>query len=248
MRYLFTFIVAICLSFSAFAQSSTPLMGIEGKIGAALGRSFAMQNLSSLDSLDGVLSADALKANRLAAYWRNFIQYYRSVYYLKTGDRSASEKAINQAIGGIESLGDKSAEDWALLAACQSFGLMFKNGAEAGALLQKVGESAHKALDLDPTNARAWFVLGQSDYYTPAQFGGGKKAEGYLLKAANSTQPAVEGGTMPTWGREQAIGMLIDLYAKQEKWAEAKQWLGVAERDYPQSQYLEQARKALEGK
>ena len=53
---------------------------------------------------------------------------------------------------------------------------------------------------------------------------------------------------MPTWGREQAIGMLIDLYVKQEKWAEAKQWLGVAERDYPKSQYLEQARKALEGK
>ena len=232
MKYLFTFVVAICLSFSVFAQSSTPLAGIEGKIGAALGRSFAMQNPSPLDSLDGVLSVDALKANRLAIYWRNFIQYYRSVYYLKSGDRTASEKAINQAIGSIESLGEKSAEDWALLAACQSFGLMFKNGAEAGVL----------------ANARAWYILGQSDYYTPAQFGGGKKAEGYLLKAASSTQPAVEGGTMPTWGREQAIGMLIDLYVKQEKWAEAKQWLGVAERDYPKSQYLEQARKALEGK
>ena len=235
MRYLFTFIVAICLSFSVFAQSSTPLMGIEGKIGAALGRSFAMQNPSPLDSLDGVLSVDALKANRLAIYWRNFIQYYRSVYNLKSGDRTASEKAINQAIGSVESLGE-------------SFGLRFKNGAEAGVLLQKVGESAHKALELDPANARAWYILGQSDYYTPAQFGGGKKAEGYLLKAASSTQPAVEGGTMPTWGREQAIGMLIDLYVKQEKWAEAKQWLGVAERDYPKSQYLEQARKALEGK
>ena len=71
-------------------------------------------------------------------------------------------------------------------------------GAEAGML-------ASRAKELDPSNPRPYYLMGQSAMYTPEQFGGGKERAMPLLetslekfKTFKPTSPI-----MPRWGERQ---------------------------------------------
>lgn len=81
-----------------------------------------------------------------------------------------------------------------------------KYGQEASSLLEKAQEK-------NPNNPRVYFLKGQSAFYTPEAFGGGKeKAKGFFTKASelyNSKQLAVV--LMPTWGKEETEKMLIQI-------------------------------------
>ena len=73
-------------------------------------------------------------------------------------------------------------------------------------------ENAGKALELDSTNVRGWYVLGSNDYYTPASFGGGKKVEYYLKKATSSPDKNTDDSSLPTWGKKSPMPLLIQYY------------------------------------
>lgn len=76
-------------------------------------------------------------------------------------------------------------------------------GAQANAALEK----ARKA---DPNNPRVYFLEGQSIYYTPAAFGGGKKAAFPKFEKSvelyGTFKPASP--MHPDWGKEEAVKML----------------------------------------
>jgi hypothetical protein len=78
-----------------------------------------------------------------------------------------------------------------------------KYGAEAAKLLAR-------AKALNPNNPRVYFLLGQSAFYTPEAFGGGKKAAQSLFAEAaekfNIFTPLNE--LMPNWGKEVNESML----------------------------------------
>ena len=88
---------------------------------------------------------------------------------------------IKEASAILNDIGNKTSETYALLALVQSFSIQFASGMEAGRISAGIRENAGKALELDSTNVRGWYVLGSNDYYTPASFGGGKKVEYSLL-------------------------------------------------------------------
>lgn len=78
-----------------------------------------------------------------------------------------------------------------------------KYGPEASQLLEK-------AQALNPNNPRIYYLLGQSKFYTPEMFGGGKPKAKVLFEKAVATFSTYKpsGEFMPDWGAEQATKML----------------------------------------
>jgi len=69
-----------------------------------------------------------------------------------------------------------------------------------------------KAIKLNPENPRPYYMRGQSLFYTPPMFGGGKdKAKPYLQTAVEkyATFKPVS-SIMPTWGEERAKMLLTE--------------------------------------
>ena len=66
-------------------------------------------------------------------------------------------------------------------------------------------ESFEKAKELNPENPRIYYLKGQSVYYTPEAFGGGKQNALPLFKQAKEKFDKFEPATpiSPNWGKEQ---------------------------------------------
>ncbi len=62
-----------------------------------------------------------------------------------------------------------------------------------------------QAMNLDPNNPRPYYLMGQSLFYTPPQFGGGQAAGCNLLQTAKTKYAGFTPASPlhPTWGEEQ---------------------------------------------
>ncbi len=227
---------------SPAGTSEDILNGIQEKIETAMNSCFVRNSISPLDSISQKLNA--LKSqNNIVLYWGAYATYYKSVFYAKLGDKDKSKKAIKEAYITLEKMDNKSSEDYALLALTQSFYIQFTSGMAAGALSSKIIGNAEKALELDSTNLRGWYVLGSNDFYTPSSFGGGKKVEYYLKKAISITPKSIKNPYLPTWGREYAFELLIRYYIQNKKMNEAKEYIRIAEKEYPDSYFIAEYKK-----
>lgn len=233
----------ISRGFSA-GTSENILYCIQDKIETAMNDCFARNSISPLDSISQKLNA--LKSqNNIVLYWKSYTNYYKSVFYAKLGDKEKSKKAIKEAYITLEKMDNKGSEGYALLALTQSFYIQFTSGMAAGALSSKITGNAEKALELDSTNLRGWYVLGSNDFYTPASFGGGKKVEYYLKKAISITPTNIKNPYLPTWGREYAFELLIRYYIQNKKMDEAKEYIQIAEKEYPDSYFIGEYKKRI---
>src|ERR1039457_584633 len=79
---------------------------------------------------------------------------------------------------------------------------------------QKYGPLASKFLkkaqELDPTNPRTDYLIGQSLLYTPVQFGGGKEAARPVLQKAFKKYDTfkLESSISPNWGKKLLMDLL----------------------------------------
>lgn len=185
--------------------------------------------------------------HQLIQYWRSYLQYYQAIYHLQAGDEKQSEKACDQGITWLKSVKDKNAEDYALLAMLQGFGIQFK-GMRAMFISNAIKNNLKKARALDEENLRVQFVSGSNDFYTPEKYGGGKKAEAYLLKAITLPPQARPNDMLPSWGLQEAYEMLIKMYIKAERWEEAKTYFNKAIAACPESYMIHQLAPKLVGK
>lgn len=229
---------------SSMVVSEDILNGIQNKIEDAMNNCFVKNSVTPLDSLLERLN-ELENSNNIVLYWKAYADYYKSVFYVKSGDRENSKKAIKEAYVILEKMKNKNSEDYALLALVQSFYIQFTSGMAAGALSSKLVGNAEKALELDSTNLRGWYVLGSNDFYTPESFGGGKKVDYYLKKAISTTSKALKNPYLPTWGREYAFEMLIRYYIQKNRKEEAVKYLQMAEKEYPDSYFINDYKKKL---
>lgn len=206
---------------------------------------FVQNTAAPLDSLFTKLNK-LEDGNGMVPYWKAYITYYKSVFYLKLGKKEDSGKVIKEASAILNDIGNKTSETYALLALVQSFSIQFASGMEAGRIFAGIRENAGKALELDSTNVRGWYVLGSNDYYTPASFGGGKKVEYYLKKATSSPDKNTDDSSLPTWGREYAYALLIQYYMQNDRTDEAKNCLLMAEKEYPDSYFIGEYKRKLD--
>ena len=186
------------------------------KIYGAFVGSFAQQNPKSIDAIINEINTVKPKAESLASYWLGYAYYYKSIYHLKFDQKEESEQAINEGIQILKDKKTKNAEDLALLALVQSFSIQFKSGITAGILSNTAKKNAQKAIELDPENLRAYYVAGSLDYYTPKQYGGGKKVESYLTQAIELSSQKQENPFLPAWGKEDAYVLLIKYFVDQD--------------------------------
>lgn len=229
-------------------KQDTLLVGIQNKIYNAFVLSLMSNDNNSLSKLSIELeNLNKVKKQNLILYWRSYLQFYSSIYYLKKGDKNNAENEIDKGINWLEQMNKKNSEDYALLAMLQGFGIQFK-GMKAMFISGDIKKNAKHAIALDSTNLRAYYVYASNDFYTPEKYGGGKEAEKYLLKAISLPVQKVKNEYLPSWGKEEAYEMLIKLYIKKEKWDLAKKYFQEGIAIYPESYTINQLASKLIGK
>jgi len=240
--------IASYLTQSENVQSDSLLVDIQSKIYNAFVQDRTSPENNALNKLNIRLeNLYKAKNQNLILYWRSYLKFYSSINYLIKGDNKSAENAINNGIELIQSVEKKYSEDYALLAMIQSFSIQFNPG-NAMYISVDIKKNVNSAISLDSTNMRAWYVLASNDFYTPEQYGGGKKAEKYLLKAISLPAQKTINGYLPSWGKEESYEMLIELYIKNENWDLAKKYFQEGIAAFPKSKVINQLASKLDGK
>ncbi|MCF6298158.1 MAG: hypothetical protein L3J08_09295 [Flavobacteriaceae bacterium] len=229
-------------------QQDSLLVGIQGKIYNAFAQSFMTKNNDELYSLRKDLeSLYSTKKNNIILYWKSYLQFYSSIYYLKKGDKKTAEKEIDKGIDWLNDMKNKNSEGYALLAMLQGFGIQFK-GMKAMIVSSNIKKNIKRATAIDSTNLRAYYVFTSNDFHTPEKYGGGKEAETYLLKAILLPAQKIKNDYLPSWGKEESYEMLIKLYIKKENWILAKKYFQEGIVAFPESYTINQLASKLVGK
>jgi hypothetical protein len=214
------------------------LYNIQDKIYEAFLSSFQKNNTQNLITIEQNLKKVSGQ-NQMVDYWIAYSKYYESIFYLKISEKKKSSKELTTAISILEKKKNKNSETYALLAFLQSFSIQF-SGMSAPSLSSKVKKNAEMALNLEPNNIRAWYVLASNDYYTPKAFGGSKKCEEYLLKAISLNEQTIANPYMPSWGKSDSYALLIGYYIDKNDLKKAKEYLDTALLLYPDNYMLNQ--------
>ncbi len=229
-------------------KSDTLLVGIQSKIYNAFVQSLISKNNNILSELSNRLEElNKEKKQNIILYWRSYLQFYFSIYYLKKDDKEAAEKEIDKGIAWLDDMKNKNSEDYALLAMLQGFGIQFK-GMKAMFISSDAKKNVKKAIAIDSTNLRAYFVYASNDFHTPEKYGGGKEDEKYLLKAISLPVQKIKNDYLPSWGKEESYEMLIKVYIRKEKWELAKKYFHEGINAYPESYIINQLAAKLVGK
>lgn len=239
-------LIMLCPSIYGFGQTKGLLLnGIQDSIYNAFMLSFSHGNPNRIESLMAELNT-LPKQNTLATYWKAYAGYYLSIHHLKFGNKKEARKAIQQAINTIEQARNKDSELYALLAMMQSFSIQFASGMSSASISKLVKDNAMKSIAADSANLRAWYVLGQNDYYTPQMYGGGKKVETYLKKAISMPDQSMQHPHMPTWGRSNAYALLVGIYIERNMCQQAKETVDKGLQLFPDDYTLNQHAATIE--
>lgn len=241
MKRLFFLPVFLCLILNLSASpvlscidNDDPLLEAEQQVLSAFVQAKMKQSPDEIQALGKqYLNIYKTKKNKLAAYWYAYTCYYECIYHMGMEDNAAAKKTLKSGIATLSSLSDKNSEDYALLASMQSISIPLYASFQAIFISGRVKNNGEKALAMDPSNLRALLVLGSSDYYTPTQYGGGKKVEDYLLKAIKLPAQKIENPYLPAWGKNTAYEILIRYYLREDRKADAKAMFKAAKKTFP---------------
>lgn len=215
-------------------RDDTLLNNIQQKILNAFANGKISKSDKDLNILEqSLLALNSNKKNSIITYWYSYTCYYHSILFLIENEKKKSERILDEGIKQLDDVSLKNSEHLALLALMESFSIQYALGIEVPFISKRVKQNAGKALQLDSLNLRAYFVLGSNDFYTPEQYGGGKKAEGYLLKTIKLQDQSVINPFLPSWGKSSAYEMLIRLYIKHNLYPEAKTYYQEAIAQFP---------------
>ena len=212
----------------------------EDRIGAAASLAQAEGDFSALDAVEGELrtvrTPDSGDLRYYRSYWLAYAKY-RRVGALVAAERPEGAKSVlEEAMALLQNIEPRDSDSEALLGLVAGMSLGFVEPSAMFERLGMVSESLANALSLDDSNVRAWYANAMSDFGTPPEFGGGKRAERYLRKAiATQTPPSVLG---PNWGRKESVGLLLEFYFREERLEDAQALLDEAVVEFPGSAFL----------
>ncbi len=213
MNRLFLMVgVILILSFLAYAQNPIDSLIIQGKeeIQTAVD-GWDLQKMQAARGFFERLLNDSTYP-WLVHYYIGYADRGIVNYYFSKEDKDKALEFVNDGIKhlkeSIELKGD-FAESYSLLASLygSKIGIKPMMGMTLG---PKSGAAQNRAFKLDPQNPRSHLIAGESAYYTPKMFGGGKeKALKYLHQAAEYfTTYRPEKEIYPTWGQEETYAYL----------------------------------------
>lgn len=203
-------VLSLALLFSAFlgiAQSDAYTTAMTGFL-------TKMKSANSVESYQPLANGFERIANAETKQW--LPRYYAAMCYVMQAMMQQDKSLVDGLVDKAELLLtdafklDANDEILILQALCKSARIGvdpmtrgMKYGMESNQLLEQAKKTS-------PNNPRIYFLQGQSLFYTPEAFGGGKaKAKPVFEKAVElfkSFQPS--GELMPNWGGDQAQKML----------------------------------------
>jgi tetratricopeptide (TPR) repeat protein len=227
-------------------QADTLLTNIQEKVMDAFVNGKISKSDKGLADLEqALLNLNKNKNNSIINYWYSYTCYYHSILLMIEKENKSSEKILEEGIIQLKKGNNLNSEHFALLALMESFSFRYASRLEIPFISKRVKQNAEKALQLDSLNLRAYFVLGSNDFYSPEQYGGGKKAEGYLTKAIKLNDQSVANPYLPSWGKNSAYEMLIRFYINHKQFAEAKKYYQEAITLYPDDYMIIKLSKEL---
>lgn len=196
--------IIICLTFSAtiFAQSEKYTNAMKKNIAEL---ETAMQKGSMPDLANNFERiADAEKTQWLPYYYASYCTVMNAYMEQDKSKTDGIADKAEQLIKKAEELnGGENSETCVIKSMIASAHMMVDPQARWMQYGQTSALNITKAKSLDPTNPRPVYLEGQSKFYTPEQFGGGKAPAKELFTKAlemfDKFKPASD--LHPTWGR-----------------------------------------------
>lgn len=221
--------LALLISLSAIGQAQDPLQGIEEQIHQAQDQSFAEQ----ADKLAPLLEKlEATESSEWLDYWKAYAAYQGAIYLMVTENSEGALAYVENGLAVLEQKDKPNDEEYALIGSLYSLSISFKPG-EAIGLSAKARKSFNKALKKNSDNLRALLGIGRADYYKPKQYGGGKEAEAFLLKALAAPDQYSSHPNAPTWGRDDAYYYLAAFYQREDRRDDAKLYCHKGLKEFP---------------
>lgn len=221
------------------AYSSTVQKGTQEKknfqyeVDEVVGQGIIKRQVSGLDALQRRIEGDSRMNAHQKRYWKTYLQYYKTAIYQRLKDNKHAARAIDR---GISLLADqaRSSEDYALLASCKMLSLSYANMTSVASISREVRTLAKKALELNPNNLRAYYVLAAHNLYTPKMFGGMTKVEAYAVKGLHCpTSLNPEDYYTPRWGKRVLYKVLIQFYKREKKEGQRLKYQKLAKEAFP---------------
>jgi len=224
----------------SFVDNDSVLFKIESRVENALAISLLSKSSTELDKINTQLVAltEVNKNNRVVSYWRAYNYYYTGVFHFVEENKEKTIETLQLGIDILESISGKSSEELALLAMLQSFTMSSSSSFAIPVIASKVKRNNINAMKLDDKNPRAYYVAALNDFYTPAQYKGGKLVEKYAKKAIELPAQQQPNPYMPSWGKKMAYELLVKFYIREKRTKEAQELYKVALTDFPEDYQL----------
>lgn len=194
----------ICLAgMSVFAQSA--------KFNDAMSK--ALKEMDTLKTADQFLSLSN-KFERIALAEKNqWLPFYYSALAKVTSqfiteDRTKTDEVLDVAqkhANTADSLSPNNAEIMILKSMILGSRIMVDPMTRGQMYGMQSMMLLSQAMQVDPNNPRAYYVMGQSLFYTPPQFGGGKEAGCKMMQTSKEKYGIFKPATPldPDWGEDQ---------------------------------------------
>lgn len=231
MKNLFSLFLVILLA-TNFLLAQSYLENIESRIEAAFGQSFATNENQLTPIIESLSKSYKEDKNRATAYWMAYACYQSAIYLLNTKQNDLSEAATKEGIAVLESITEKNDEDYILLGSLHSFSITFQPDL-APTISPKANNLVQKGLEINAKNLRGHLALGRSDYYKPAQYGGGKMVEKHLQKALSLKNTYSDDPNAPTWGRDDVYMYMVWFYRRADRNQDALLYCRRGLKEYP---------------
>ena len=238
--------VSPAASLESINQNDTLLINIQGKVmDAFVNGKISKSDKGLADIEQALLNMYKNNNNGIIIYWYSYTCYYHSILLITEKENKSSERILDEGITQLKNFGNLNSEHLALLALMESLSIQFASGIEIPFISKRVKQNVEKALQLDSLNLRAYYVLGSNDFYSPEQYGGGKKVANYFIKATRLNDQSVANPYLPSWGKNSAYEMLIRFYINHKQFAEAKKYYQEAIILYPDDYMINKLAKEL---
>jgi len=216
-------------------QKNLILDDIQQKIKDAVKEDLVHKSTKALLALEMALEQEESNPVALKNYWIAYINYLKTVAAWNQKDLVTAEQADEKGIRLLEKNTAKNADDYALLVLLKGLSFYFAPETDAMRIYLEIEGLLYAGLAQDKNNIRLQYAQGLLDFYTPKEYGGGDKAEKFLINTIERPETNLDHRHQPTWGKEEAYDILIQYYLREHKIDRAKKYFKEGKFTFPNS-------------
>jgi len=226
----------ILFLFVQVLSAQKQLENIEKKISTAY-RESVQSKADQFESVYKTLYTLDNKENSIVSYWIAYSKYQQALFFNRIDTKKEAFKLLKAGIQELKSIKKPNSETLVLQGTMLSFSIVFQRNI-AAIISGKAQALYDKALYKNKNNLRAYLAIGKSDYFKPAQYGGGFKAESYLKQALSKPDKSTNASFAPTWGREFVYYYLASFLLRENRIEEANSYCNQGLKKFPNSDIL----------